>query len=342
MKKNIISIALIFILISSSVPLFPIKDAIAQESALPNPEYQLYKNDQFGFSIQYPKTWNVVEHLGPQYTAKTITISPDDNFQFHVGVLKNQNPYTGLTSQEILGQITGMLRNGCSQATLQNRGFTCSDPQFNANVTSYRGVPVYQVGMSWTKTFPTGGTMKWISIWGFVPSGNDVWLLILESSSDEFLGNMEEGKQMYQSLDISSIPQNNPVPSAATTIPHWIKNTAMWWSQGSVTDDDFIKAIQYLIQQGIITVPTTKVSSNPTQGIPSWVKNNAKLWSEGQVTDDDFIKGIQYLVQNGIISTPSPTIGNLSTLGYSNPPLLDLPTLQTPRLEPPELGASKP
>ena len=67
------------------------------------------------------------------------------------------------------------------------------------------------------------------------------------------------------------------------------------------------------------------------------------MWSEGQVTDDDFIKGVQYLVQNGIISTPgSQTISNLSTLGYSNPPLLDLPTLQTPGLEPPELGVSKP
>src|SRR5579863_9625357 len=155
------------------------------------------------------------------------------------------------------------------------------------------------------KTFSTGVTMKWISIWGFVPSGNDVWLLILESSSDEFLGDMEESKYMYQSLDISSIPQNNPVSvqGATKTILHWIKNTAMLWSQGSVTDDDFIKGIQYLIQQGIITVPTTQVNSNPTQGIPSWVKNNAKLWSEGQVSDDDFIKGVQYLVQNGIIST---------------------------------------
>jgi hypothetical protein len=277
------------------------------------PTYQLYKNDQYGFSIEYPKAWNIVENLDQQYTAKTIVISPDDNFQFHVGVIKNQNPYAGLTSQEILGQITDMLRNGCSQATFQSRGFTCTAPQFNANVTSYRGVPVYQVGMSWTKIFPTGGSMKWISIWGLMPSGNDVWLLIMESSVDEFLGNMEESKYMYGSLDISNIPQNNPVSvqGATKTIPHWIKNTAMWWSQGSVTDDDFIQGIQYLIQQGIITVPTTQVNSQSSQTIPSWIKNTAKMWSEGQVSDDDFIKGLQYLVQNGIISTQ--TVGQGQT-----------------------------
>lgn len=268
-------------------------------------EYQLYKNDQYGFSIEYPKTWNVVEHLDQKYAAKTIVISPDDNFQFHVGVIKNQNPYAGLTSQEILGQITSMMRDGCSKTTFQSRGFTCTGPQFNTNVTDYRGMPVYEVGMSWTKTITTGASIKWTSIWGLMPSGNDVWFLITESSVDEFLGNMEESKYMYDSLDISSIPQNiQPSSQSATkTIPHWIKNTAMWWSQGSVTDDDFVKGIQYLIQHGIITVSTTHVSSQSSQTIPSWIKNTAKWWSEGQVDDADFIKGMQYLVQNGIIST---------------------------------------
>lgn len=91
--------------------------------------------------------------------------------------------------------------------------------------------------------------------------------------------------------------------SQSHTVPNWIKNSAKWWSDGTIGDSDFIKSIQYLIQQGIIVVPTTQVSSNPSQGIPSWVKNSAKWWSEGQIDDSDFIKSVQYLVQNGIIST---------------------------------------
>ena len=289
---------------SSYAQLTPSYQAVTKFVAVSDQGYQLYKNDQYGFSIEYPKAWNVVEHLDQKYVSKTVSISPDNNFQFHVGVIKNQNPYAGLTSQEILGQITGMLRDGCSKATFQSRGFTCTGPQFSTNVTNYRGVPVYEVGMSWTKILPTGASMKWISIWRLMPSSNDVWLLIVESSVNEFLGNMEESKHMYDSLDISGIPQNNPVSlqSATKTIPHWIKNTAMWWSQGSVTDDDFIKGIQYLVQQGIITVSTTQVNSQSSLTIPSWVKNTAKWWSEGQVDDADFIKGIQYLVQNGIIA----------------------------------------
>ena len=37
-------------------------------------------------------------------------------------------------------------------------------------------------------------------------------------------------------------------------IPSWIKNNADWWSQGLISDDDFVKGIQYLVEQGIIKV----------------------------------------------------------------------------------------
>ena len=37
-------------------------------------------------------------------------------------------------------------------------------------------------------------------------------------------------------------------------IPSWIKNNADWWSQGLISDDDFVKGIQFLVEQGIIVV----------------------------------------------------------------------------------------
>jgi len=37
-------------------------------------------------------------------------------------------------------------------------------------------------------------------------------------------------------------------------LPSWIKNTACWWSQGAITDGDFVNGIQFLIEQGIIKV----------------------------------------------------------------------------------------
>ena len=37
-------------------------------------------------------------------------------------------------------------------------------------------------------------------------------------------------------------------------IPDWVKNNADWWAQGLITDDDFIRGIQYLVEKGIIQV----------------------------------------------------------------------------------------
>jgi len=47
------------------------------------------------------------------------------------------------------------------------------------------------------------------------------------------------------------ITSNGAVPSL---IPDWIKNIALWYGQGNVTEDEFINAIKFLINQGIIEV----------------------------------------------------------------------------------------
>ena len=42
--------------------------------------------------------------------------------------------------------------------------------------------------------------------------------------------------------------------SGSEEIPAWIKNNADWWAQGLISDDDFVKGIQYLVEQGIMVV----------------------------------------------------------------------------------------
>lgn len=53
---------------------------------------------------------------------------------------------------------------------------------------------------------------------------------------------------------------NVPETSANTSqekfdeIPTWIKNNADWWGQGLISDGDFLKGIQFLIENGIIRI----------------------------------------------------------------------------------------
>jgi len=102
-----------------------------------------------------------------------------------------------------------------------------------------------------------------------------------------------------------------------TSIPVWIKKNAGWWATDQIDDSSFLQGIQYLIQEGIMIIPTTETSESSDdsdaipdagqraqefdQHVPAWIKNNAGWWATDQIDDSSFLQGIQYLVQKGII-----------------------------------------
>ena len=85
-------------------------------------------------------------------------------------------------------------------------------------------------------------------------------------------------------------------------IPAWVKNNAGWWADNLIGDSDFVSGIQYLITEGIMTIPPTQSGSSTSQEIPTWIKNNAGWWADDLITNTDFVSGIQYLITNGIMS----------------------------------------
>ncbi len=47
-----------------------------------------------------------------------------------------------------------------------------------------------------------------------------------------------------------------------TPIPNWLKNNAKWWYDGTISDEQYILGLQYMISQGMIQIPTVLTSSN--------------------------------------------------------------------------------
>jgi len=45
------------------------------------------------------------------------------------------------------------------------------------------------------------------------------------------------------------------VSATDSNIPDWVKNSAKWWSEGSISESDYIQSLEYLINNGIINVP---------------------------------------------------------------------------------------
>jgi len=86
-------------------------------------------------------------------------------------------------------------------------------------------------------------------------------------------------------------------------LPFWIKDLAhMWITEPLVTDKDFARAIEYLIEHEIIKIPYTEPGEETVSSIPAWVKNNAGWWIEGKISDTEFTMALQYLVKTGIIT----------------------------------------
>src|SRR2546427_555087 len=278
-------------------------DAFAQTSGSGQPSYILYQNNNEGVSIEYPSDWTYSEKTQGQ-AMLTYFYPPKDSQTFLELSYHKTTDYIG-TDQQILDKLPQIISALCSHASIAKNGFTCSDFQYKTGAGKYQGTPTYVMHGRMTETFSDGSAREQDMVQFLIINQNSDYGIFATCPKDKCSNYDNALTHLVNSLKVYSLKTNSNAATQVSSynIPSWIKNTAKWWTQGTVTDADFVKGIQYLIQQGVIIVPTTQVSSQSSQTIPSWVKNTAKWWSEDQVGDSDFVHGIQYLVQKGIIVT---------------------------------------
>ncbi len=85
------------------------------------------------------------------------------------------------------------------------------------------------------------------------------------------------------------------------TVPTWIKNTAGWWATDMIPDEEFVKSLQFLIENNIIVIQSSEKTSSTLQTIPTWIKNTAGWWATDMIPDEEFLKGINFLIDNGLL-----------------------------------------
>lgn len=87
-----------------------------------------------------------------------------------------------------------------------------------------------------------------------------------------------------------------------TNIPGWVKQVAEFWISDQIDDSGFVQVIEYLVQQGIITIPYAESPEGEGAAeIPIWIKINAEFWVNGKTSDDEFATALEWLINNGII-----------------------------------------
>ncbi len=102
--------------------------------------------------------------------------------------------------------------------------------------------------------------------------------------------------------DILEVGIEEIISETTIEIPIWVKNNAGWWADDLIGDSDFVSGIQYMITEGIMTIPTTESGTSTSDEIPAWIKNNAGWWADDLIGDYDFVSGIQYLISEGIMN----------------------------------------
>ncbi len=128
--------------------------------------------------------------------------------------------------------------------------------------------------------------------------------------------------------------------------PLWLKDIAVWWGEGQITDQDFVNTLQYLVEKNILAIPDrdfgepvcdsglilNKTTSDcvindesESKGIfidavneqqkivVSWIKVTTLWWGQDKIDDEDFMNALQYLVENNVIAkepvkVPTPQV----------------------------------
>ncbi|TLX94918.1 MAG: hypothetical protein E6K91_04425 [Thaumarchaeota archaeon] len=86
-------------------------------------------------------------------------------------------------------------------------------------------------------------------------------------------------------------------------VPTWVKNVITWWSQGQVSDDEFLKGIKFLVENNIIQIESSKNS-----GSEPIVTSDKTIYSQG---DTITISGTGFADGDVVV-----VVGNYDYLAY--------------------------
>jgi len=218
-----------------------------------------------------------------------IDISPDSEFCMREEADEKQeyviiNLFKGFFNAVTLGWSNGSIfsaKAGTTIVGIRGTDFVISyDPDLNkVNYYLKDGIiEITETTTGETKTLTAGQTLE-ISNGQMQPVSaltSDVWDSLVQQTggvitvipdwvknnagwwADDMIEDSDfaQGIAYLISEGIMTIPETAQAETKGDTqgIPSWVKNNAGWWADGQITDDDFVKGIQYLVGLGIIRV----------------------------------------------------------------------------------------
>lgn len=84
-------------------------------------------------------------------------------------------------------------------------------------------------------------------------------------------------------------------------VPQWVKQDAMWWHDGKISDNEFINSIKWLVEKKIIPIQLV-VFNNSTQNRSYEFKDISYNWGVRKISDKDFVNTVRYMIENNVMN----------------------------------------
>jgi len=131
-----------------------------------------------------------------------------------------------------------------------------------------------------------------------------IWIIPSGIEKGMYTINARDSTQTAQTTFTLGNVEVEPQPEqkSGTSIPDWVKNVAEFWVIDQIDDASFVQVIEYLVNQGIISIPYAEAPEGEAAvNIPIWIKTSTEFWVSGSISDDEFAIGLEWMINNGII-----------------------------------------
>ncbi len=108
-------------------------------------------------------------------------------------------------------------------------------------------------------------------------------------------------------IELKLVIVDEPEPEPIYIVDSWVRTTALWWGQGKISDQDYINALEYLIENKIVSItkpepklPEPEIESKPIPELElkqnigiglEETKNISTSWSPISRIGDFFVQG---------------------------------------------------
>lgn len=67
----------------------------------------------------------------------------------------------------------------------------------------------------------------------------------------------------------------------AQSVPEWVKNTALWYGEGVVSEQEFLNMVKFLIENGVIVIDSVDTEKVTHQALVTIPNGNSEIASAG-------------------------------------------------------------